>query len=82
MRMNPSFRTSGQLPEGEYSIHGLDFALQEETDGGSEVCSYDPPADFHFSASVRFPPRDLPVVLQRLNEHNSMNFGTSKEKPR
>jgi transcriptional regulator with XRE-family HTH domain len=81
-RMNLRFRRSGHLPNWEYSIHELDFALHEETDSGSVVCSYDPPADFHFTASVRFPPQDLPVVLQRLKEHNSMNLGTSEEKPR
>src|SRR5262249_30679529 len=79
-RINPVCTKAGQLPDWEYSVMVSDLALNEEIIDDCVECSYESPTDFHFSVSVRFPPQDLPVVLQRLKDHNAKISDTSKRK--
>jgi transcriptional regulator with XRE-family HTH domain len=70
-RMKAEGRAHGTLPDWEYSVLVEDLALDEGIIDNCVEYSYDPPADFDFWLGVRFPPQDLPVVLQRLNDHHA-----------
>jgi transcriptional regulator with XRE-family HTH domain len=53
----------------KYEADVCDFAMTYYIDKFREI-AYNPPADFDFSVTVHFPPQDLPIVLERLKEHN------------
>jgi transcriptional regulator with XRE-family HTH domain len=74
-RINPEWDNRGPLPRWEYSVNIEDLALVNVGDEDVIEYAYDPPPAFLFSVSVRFPPQDLPVVLQRLREHSALAAG-------
>lgn len=81
-RIKCEFDPPGPLPNWEYSCSPIDYALVTEIfDDDTEHCSYTPPAAFDFSMSVRFAPQELPIVLQRLKEHNASKVGGGVAKP-
>jgi hypothetical protein len=57
-------------PDWEYTVTLDDDALVEDIVNDCIEESYQPPADFAVAISVRFPPQDLPTVLERLVEFN------------
>jgi hypothetical protein len=74
-RINPHWDNRGPLPQWEYSVNVEDLALVNVGDEDVIEYAYDPPPAFLFSVSVRFPPQDLPVILERLREHNAQAAG-------
>ena len=53
----------------EYDFFPADFALHEGRDGITDWHEGAP--DFYFNASVRFPRTDLPMLLDRMMQHNA-----------
>jgi hypothetical protein len=74
-RINPRWRPlDGELsaPEWEYDAWPDDGGIDEGEDEAGECQESHPPRpnDFSFILSIRFPRTDLPVVLERLIQHN------------
>jgi transcriptional regulator with XRE-family HTH domain len=70
-RMKARGTGQGTLPDWKYSVHVGHLALHKEIiDDCVEDC-YDPPTTSNFKISLRIPAQDLPIVLQRLRDHNA-----------
>jgi transcriptional regulator with XRE-family HTH domain len=64
VRMNDYCSSCGHIPKWVYNVGVSDL---RRMDG---IVPPDYPADFTIHVSVRFPQRDLPTVVRRLQEHN------------
>jgi hypothetical protein len=72
-RMNPNLRCEDPDLEWIYDMHPDDLAFLEGDPCGEESTEprYEGSPDFFFTFSVRFPPSDLPTVLERMQRFNS-----------
>ena len=70
-RMHPRFEFDETV--WWYEVHEDDFALHDEARTEER---YEGPPDFFFTFTVRFPPADLPEVVERLREYNRLNKKT------
>jgi transcriptional regulator with XRE-family HTH domain len=70
-RIRGERRGEGTLPAWECFALVEDLLLNDEFVENCAKYSYEPPDEFRVMISVRFPPQDLPIVLQRLRDHNA-----------
>jgi hypothetical protein len=57
----------GRAEDWQYEVHPVDHAVKEAVVSGEVQRRHTGPADFRFSASVRFPRSDLPAIVERLS---------------